>query len=278
MPAPRCFVVPSLVAVLLGCGSPRRPLSHAAPEPDSELLAAVCGPTSESQDFGSLACAQCPAFTAAGRMGTGPARVTAMQRGHFSGPEADEVAVTLSGCEGHANDYAGTAVVERSDGHWRLSRYLAGRALPPCVAVELDGRTRLLCGTHHVSQGTEVDTLTVEDLGADGTSTLLARATDVSGALCVFPAEQRWTYRVATLIDFGWSDIDGDGAGDVAAHLAYSTGSLSPDPAWPDCEARVAADVQRLKSTHRIVPLAFLSKSGGFTATPATARILQDLR
>jgi hypothetical protein len=90
---------------------------------------------------------------------------SARARGSFTRAGADELALTMPGCESHAENYGGLLLLERRAGTVVLKRYVSGLNASACWAVRrADGRDLLLCERGDVHQGTGEDRLFLWDL------------------------------------------------------------------------------------------------------------------
>lgn len=85
--------------------------------------------------------------------------------GSFSRAGADERALTMRGCESHAENYGGLLLLERRPEGVVLKRYVSGLNAEDCWAVRRDdGRDVLLCLRGDVHQGTADERLFLWDL------------------------------------------------------------------------------------------------------------------
>jgi hypothetical protein len=266
------------------CSGTSRPVSE-RPQPttpndqaDLRLLEPFCRVVAPTKPGDPVACAECPPFTAVAQFqGSGGGTIGAIYRGSFSRAGADEALVTLDGCEAHGDNYGGMVLVGHDSTGWRFVSYFAG-AHNECKATERDGRTLLLCSDVDYSQGVETQTLSEEDYGVAAASQLLLRAVDVMGGLCTWPDSQdsgRARFRVAKLLDYGWSDLNGDGIADVTARVQYSSEALEPDVSSDSCRDELEVLRARLESSPTTAAMDFVATAGKYAPIGETRRLLK---
>jgi hypothetical protein len=122
------------------------------------------------QRFGCTCCAPfrgCP--PTGGPEVSNPDEVYAMIQktaGSFTRPGADELAVTLDGCEPGMQNRGGTVLLQRSGAGWAQSAYFSGvMADGPCTAVDLRSlRQLLLCRFTTANQSYGLERVVMYDL------------------------------------------------------------------------------------------------------------------
>lgn len=130
-------------------------------------LAVVVDPSQASTPFG---CACCPPFdeckpgTATEPVQSAFAPTTAVV-GSFTRVGADELALTMPGCEGHSENGGGLLLLEHRAQGFALVRYVSSLYAGACWTVRRDdGRDLLLCERGNAHQGTAEQRLFLWDL------------------------------------------------------------------------------------------------------------------
>ncbi|MBV9742675.1 MAG: hypothetical protein JO099_02845 [Acidobacteriia bacterium] len=109
-----------------------------------EILHLMCaGTESAAPDIG---CRICPeGTTTVGEQGFGLG-IQLMLRGHFLGPNSDDLFVETSGCEPHARGYSGTMFFSHVSEGWFVSRGYSSGSPGACRAIRnREGLDGLLC-------------------------------------------------------------------------------------------------------------------------------------
>jgi hypothetical protein len=111
---------------------------HLSPEELPPFLQIIC--PGHAQTAG---CDVCPTGTF---FRTGRWDLRSVIFGHFVSPASEDVILGGWNCESHANGNGGSFLLTRSDAHWRLVNYAAGRIVEDCKKLKgSDGRDRLVC-------------------------------------------------------------------------------------------------------------------------------------
>ncbi len=85
--------------------------------------------------------------------------------GHFLAPGSIDAAVSVSGCEPHANLFGGTYLLSKRDTRWRLMWYRGGVPTGHCHLVAAkDRRDRLVCLEEFGGQGNVFTWIFMQDL------------------------------------------------------------------------------------------------------------------
>jgi hypothetical protein len=134
-------------------------------------LAVVSAEAGEPSRFGCACCApfaECAPGTAVGSVEAVFAP-SASVAGAFTGPGKDELALTMPGCESHAENWGGLLLLERGPQGFALVRYVSSLNAQACWALRrADGRDLLLCQRGDAHQGTADERLFLWDLsGSD---------------------------------------------------------------------------------------------------------------
>jgi hypothetical protein len=109
-------------------------------------------------------CDACPEIS---HSGAGSWQVRAFHPGHFVSPKSEDMLISGSGCEDHADDFGGSVLLARNALSWRRVRYVAGMIADQCRKLNAsDGRDRLICRSDHDGQGVHDPSLFVLDPGA----------------------------------------------------------------------------------------------------------------
>jgi hypothetical protein len=88
--------------------------------------------------------------------------------GHFVSPSSEDVLVSGSGCESHADDFGGSFLVTKHGLSWHKVRYVAGLIAFVCHKLTgSDGRDRLICGQSDTWQGDQGSSVCLHDPGVD---------------------------------------------------------------------------------------------------------------
>jgi len=142
--------------------------------------------------------------------------------GSFTKPGADEVAISIDGCEPHSSNYGGMLVAERKAGTaWKLARYDSGVHPESCEAFRRkDGRDILVCRWQDGHQSYWHDRILSYDFvaaGPDGTGdgfTELLSMEDniIPGCMGVEPGTE---VRAGQVDSYGLKDETGDGVPDL---------------------------------------------------------------
>jgi len=150
--------VSALLLTALACLA--GPLPVAAP-PSAELLGALC-PTGQVQGD---ACGQCPSGGTAGKWTIGAALP-----GHFTAPDADEVALWLPSpdCATTADEGGFFVLAVRAAGVWKGEATSGALRVDHCVALRgTDGRDRLACGRERIDQSVTSSWIELDDAEDD---------------------------------------------------------------------------------------------------------------
>jgi hypothetical protein len=156
--------------------------------------------------------------------------VDAVVRGAFSGAGADEVAVSLEGCEPHSQNWGGLLILRPQQGTAVVVEYFSGVHPHACKAYrKKDGRDLLVCSRTDGNQGTFHDFLSSFDpvrakaaqdleLGFDQ----LLETLDVTGGACWSvnePAAEPVTR--SAIESFTFRDLNRDGALDLVVEVNH---------------------------------------------------------
>jgi len=141
-----------------------------SPPPQQEarmFLTSICPGNVVPNPRGFMSCLNCPEFTAF-KGETFSWDLSAIYKGHFTDPKADEAAVAMRGCEPHSLRFGGTALFARAGNEWKFKWYQANVITDDCVLVrKRKGQDMLVCADADGTQGAEFYTLSAIDLDAE---------------------------------------------------------------------------------------------------------------
>src|SRR5262249_41061917 len=84
----------------------------------------------------------CPDFTGLPEFGSW--KLEAVTRGHFLSPISDDVALAMTGCESHSENWGGTILMTRASGVWRMLWYKSGVHTDECHKTVLKNKREIL--------------------------------------------------------------------------------------------------------------------------------------
>ena len=64
--------------------------------------------------------------------------------GHFTAPSAENVLLSMNGCEPHANNFGGSVLLTRQSGKWERTWYVAGALTNSCRKIALATKREIL--------------------------------------------------------------------------------------------------------------------------------------
>jgi hypothetical protein len=148
----------------------------------------ICGPANitRSKDGTASGCRVCPKGTNFQGQRGSQWGVYAETPGHFTSPQDDNLILSGSGCDSHANNFGGSFVFSLKAGKPRLLKYNPGLITDSCHKFALaDGRDFLVCkgGWGGMGENDGVVFATTFDAAGKDSTTNLIRTTDTT-AMC----------------------------------------------------------------------------------------------
>jgi hypothetical protein len=232
------------------------------------LMQSICGQSNvfidrkQEDKVDKVSCKTCPSFT--GSSGEPGGVLTSVVYGSFTSSSSREALVDVNGCELHAQNWGGSALLRRSNSGWSFIRYEKGLRSNRCLKLrEQNGRNSLVCEGSWMGQGYLSQWLEAVKISSTQTitTTLLNVASNAGSGKPPF-------YDVG-IENFSLRDVNKDGLPDLVIKVS---------------EAREAKGTTRPKNSPyearlpkpTIHQLTFLF-NGQFRPTPETVKLKQRL-
>lgn len=200
--------------------------------------------------------------------------------GSFTRPAAEEAALSMDGCESHAENYGGTVLAEKATGGWRLERYDSGNHPDRLRAYRMPDGRDLFVGEWADAHQTWFDRIYVTDLAApDAEWTTLVELHDDTTMACIDKRPGVW----GAVDEWTFVDVNRDGtlelriraragkaarySGAFAKRCAVLMASMDKDGPGPGFGDVVGA---------RRLELVFRFDGKTFVPTPPTERLLEQ--
>lgn len=227
--------LPIAAAILLGFFIPVSANAAEARLPDERaaraILQAVCPGQIRVEvlkNGTAYGCGGCPSFTAfAGQPPAGDNKpdfeLRTVLGGSFTRPGASEMLAEFYGCEPHAANFGGTALLEKAGPKWRRVRYAAGVVGLVRAYSRVDGRDIVLDQGGYTGQGTSTGWISFYDFSAkpDPAEHTLFRVEDTLGNAC-----QLDRVSLAYIEKLEFPDLNGDGKPDLRATVRWGRATV----------------------------------------------------
>lgn len=209
------------------------------------------------------------------------ALVRSVAFGSFTRPAVEEAALSMDGCESHAENYGGTVLAEQASGVWRMVRYDSGAHPDRMLAYRMrDGRDLVVSEWADAHQ-TWADLISVSDLAnPSAASTSLFEVHDDTTMACIDKRTAVW----GTIDAWELEDVDRDGVLELVIQ-ARAGGARYSGAFAQRCAALIASmDQERPGVSFADVvsatklELVFRFDGKRFVPTPATERQLRRAR
>ncbi len=208
---------------------------------DQPLFDALCGKGNDAWVSGTHGCVRCPAYTSAGAAepptplaaGEKPTLVAwpeFQMSGSFTrrGTRQQLVVLAAAACEGHADNWGGSVLLERGAGAPSIVEYDRGFAPLSCKPHPVaEGHSALLCEAVFAQGGIVQESLIVRDFAEpwdDRVDHALFTLESDETSVCTTASDaDQGPFLMSTLKDYGWADTNHDGRADAIATIQFAS-------------------------------------------------------
>ncbi|MEP6538318.1 MAG: hypothetical protein ABJF23_23470 [Bryobacteraceae bacterium] len=156
-----CAAIPASAAVQNLFAIDNRGLSATRAK---EFLAIVC-PGHVAGAGHEYGCDTCPDGEASADAGKPSWTIQSSITGHFTEAEAENIVLSMEGCEPHATNFGGSVLLAKRGGRWERNWYQPGALTARCRKIPLaDHREILFCEGSYTGSGTASQSLYTMDL------------------------------------------------------------------------------------------------------------------
>jgi hypothetical protein len=150
-------------------------------------------------------------------------------KGSFTKPSAEQIAITMNGCEPHSSNYGGTLVVEKQNGAWVSVRYDSGFHPDVCQSFHRqDGIDILVCRFEDAHQSRGIAriiaydfTQSTDDISKNWDDIFETQDSTVSS--CFMGAEPGVPIVAGKILDFAIKDETNDKIPDIVVNISFAS-------------------------------------------------------